>query len=79
MPQATGWALRSLRQKKFEGLAKDNRVARAKMDKSGRITVPRLIQNELLRTAPCLRSLIGAVVQVRLEPMWSRSSWFLRI
>lgn len=68
MPQATGWALRSLRQKKSEGLAKDNRVTCAKMDKSGRITVPRLVQSELLRSALDQRSLIGAAVHVRLEP-----------
>ena len=40
----------------------------SQMDKSGRITVPRLIQRELLRTAPGLRSLVGEVVHVRLEP-----------
>ena len=38
------------------------------MDKSGRITVPKMIQNELLRTAPCLQRLIGTVVYVRLAP-----------
>jgi len=40
----------------------------SQMDKSGRITVPRLIQRELLRTAPGLRSLVGEVVHVQLEP-----------
>jgi hypothetical protein len=40
----------------------------SRMDKSGRITVPRLVQNELLRTAPDQRSLIGEAVHVRLEP-----------
>lgn len=39
-----------------------------RMDKSGRITVPKLIQNELLRTAPSLQSLIGHAINVRLEP-----------
>ena len=38
------------------------------MDKSGRITVPKMIQNELLKTAPGLQSLIGTVVGVRLAP-----------
>lgn len=40
-----------------------------RMDKSGRITVPRMIQYELLRTAPGLTILIGEVVHVRLEPV----------
>ena len=40
----------------------------AKMDKSGLITVPKMIQNELLKTAPGLQSLIGTVVGVRLAP-----------
>ncbi len=41
----------------------------ANMDKSGRITVPKLIQNELLRTSPDLQSLTGETVNVRLEPV----------
>ena len=38
------------------------------MDKSGRITVPKMIQNELLKSALRLRSLIGTVVYVQLAP-----------
>jgi bifunctional DNA-binding transcriptional regulator/antitoxin component of YhaV-PrlF toxin-antitoxin module len=38
------------------------------MDKSGRLTVPKLIQNELLKTAPDSRSIVGTVVHVRLAP-----------
>jgi hypothetical protein len=40
----------------------------SRMDKSGRITVPRLIQRELVRTAPELRSLVGEILLIRLEP-----------
>ena len=40
----------------------------SQMDKRGRITVPRLIQRELLGTAPVLRSLVGEVVHVQSEP-----------
>jgi hypothetical protein len=40
----------------------------ARMDTSGRITIPKLTQNEFLRTAGSLQSLYGATVHVRLEP-----------
>ena len=40
----------------------------ARMDKSGRITVPKMIQNELLKNAPRLQSLIGTIVHIRLAP-----------
>jgi hypothetical protein len=38
------------------------------MDKSGRITVPKKIQKELLETAFTLQSLIGTAMHVRLAP-----------
>ena len=38
------------------------------MDKSGRITVPKMIQNELLKTAPFSQNLIGTAMRVRLAP-----------
>jgi hypothetical protein len=40
----------------------------ARIDRSEAHTVPRLVQNELLRTSPILQCLVGAIVQVRLEP-----------
>ena len=38
------------------------------MDKSGRITVPKVVQNELLKSAFGLQSLIGTTMHVRLAP-----------
>ena len=38
------------------------------MDKSGRITVPKVIQNEFLNSAFGLQSLIGTIMHVRLAP-----------
>ena len=38
------------------------------MDKSGRITVPKMIQNELLKRTIRLSRLIGTIVHVRLAP-----------
>ncbi len=37
------------------------------MDKSGRITVSRLTQEQLLRTVSSRRNLIGEMLQIRLE------------
>jgi hypothetical protein len=39
-----------------------------RMDRSGRVTVSRLVQTELLRKAPGQESLAGTVLNVRLEP-----------
>ena len=38
------------------------------MDKSGRMTVPKMIQKELLKSVMHSRSLIGKVVYVQLAP-----------
>ena len=38
------------------------------MDKSGRITVPKAVQNELLESAFDLQSLIGTTMHVKLAP-----------
>ena len=38
------------------------------IDKSGRITVSRLIQEQLLRRTPGMQSLTGTVVSVSIEP-----------
>ena len=38
------------------------------MDKSGRITVPKVVQNELLNSTFGLQSLIGTTMHVRLAP-----------
>ena len=40
----------------------------AKIDKSGRITVSRLMQKQVSRTASGKQSLIGEIVFVRIEP-----------
>lgn len=40
-----------------------------KMDKSGRITIPRLVLKQLLSRRRDLQSLTGAVMEVRLEPV----------
>ena len=40
----------------------------ARMDKSGRITVPKVVQNELLESAFGLQSLIGTTMHVKLAP-----------
>ena len=39
-----------------------------RIDKSGRITVSRLIQEQLLRRTPGMQSLTGTVVSVSIEP-----------
>jgi bifunctional DNA-binding transcriptional regulator/antitoxin component of YhaV-PrlF toxin-antitoxin module len=39
-----------------------------RMDKSGRITIPKLTLKQLLSRRPDIQSLTGAVLEVRLEP-----------
>ena len=46
----------------------------AKMDKSGRITVPKVVQNEFLECAFGLQSLIGTIMHVRLAPALNTKS-----